>query len=156
MLRWTGTLVWLVALAGCNCDWKAAQLPNRAEPRAFEGRGFSATIRADVRHSADTPEQGVTLYDFHVGSMPLLFVYAGDNAGYPHFNWPGAGEEKQALPSGLTARCRSAEHKDGKARECLIALSKQSPQQLLVFYEKLSDQWAGVADAIVESIKPRP
>ena len=150
MVRTIGTLLWLFALAGC----KAAQEPNRAEAREFDGRGFSATIRADVLHNAETPENGVTLYDFHVGSMPLLFVYAGDNAGYPHFNWPAASEVQQALASGLSARCRTAEHKDGKARECLIALSKQSPKQLLVFYEKLTDHWAGVADAIIESIQP--
>ena len=155
MLRWIGTLLCLVVLwawSGC----KEAQEPNRAEPRAFDGGGFQATIRADVLHNTETPERGVTLYDFHVGSMPLMFVYAGDNAGYPHFNWPAASEEQETLPSGLAARCRSAEHKDGKARECLIALSKQSPKQLLVFYEKLSDKWAGVADAIIASIKPSP
>jgi hypothetical protein len=146
-----GALLWVLAAVGCT----PLQEPNRAEPRAFEGDSFSATIRRDVLHSVESPERGVTLYDFHVGSMPLLFVYAGDNAGYPHFNWPGTSDEQQTLASGLSARCRSAQNKDGKARECLIALSKQSPKQLLVFYEKLPDHWASVADAIIASIEPK-
>lgn len=143
----------LCLLAASSC--KEAQVPDRTEARSFEGKGFSATIRRDVLHSVESPERGVTLYDFHVGSMPLLFVYAGDNAGYPHFNWPGMGDEQRTLPSGLLARCRESAKKDGKARECLIALSKQSPKQLLVFYEKLTDHWAGVADAIIDSIEPK-
>src|ERR1700712_2488654 len=132
-----GTLLWLLTALSCS----AVKEPNRSEPRAFEGHGFSATIRLDILYNVEAPEQGVTLYDFHVGSMPLLFVYAGDNAGYPHFNWPHSSEEQQGLRAGLSARCRSAEHKDGKARECLIALSKQSPKQLLGFYEKLTEHW---------------
>jgi hypothetical protein len=128
--------------------------PSRSEPRPFEGRGFSATIRRDVRHSAETPTHGVTLYDFHVGSLPLLFVYTGDDAGYPHFSWAADREAEQTLPSGLKAHCRFAETSDGRARECLIALSKTSPKQVMVFYEKLPAKWADVADEIIESIEP--
>jgi len=106
-----------------------------------------------VRHSAQTPTKGVTLYDFHVGSMPLLFVYAGDDAGYPHFGWAADREAEQTLPSGLKAHCRFAETSDGRARECLITLSKTSPKQVMVFYEKLPAKWADVADEIIESIE---
>jgi hypothetical protein len=148
---------WLTAMVvglhsfGCNL----VPEPDRTEPRAFDGLGFSATIRRDVLSNAETPEPGVTLYDFHVGSRQLLFLYAGDSAGYPHFSWAADREQEQTLASGLAAHCRFAESAQGRARECLIKLSPRSPKQLLAFYEKLPDKWANVADAIIESIQAR-
>ena len=129
--------------------------PDRAQPRQFDGDGFTATLRRDVRSSTQTPEYGVTLYDFHIGSLPLLFMYVGDQAGYPHFGWAAKREQQQTLRSGLWAHCRYAELEAGQARECLIVLSKESPQQLMVFYDKLPAKWAKVADAIIDSIAPR-
>jgi hypothetical protein len=151
--RWLRLTFSLVSLLCVGCS--LVPEPSRSEPRAFEGRGFSATIRRDVLSNEDSPTQGVTLYDFHVGSLPLLFVYAGDDAGYPHFSWAADREEHVTLHSGLSAHCRYAEADQGRARECLIELSKRSPKQLLVFYEKLSPKWAGVADAIIDSIRAR-
>ena len=148
---WLRLSALVVCLLGFGC---MPRPPSRSEPRPFEGRGFSATIRRDVRHSAGTPTHGVTLYDFHVGSLPLLFLYTGDNAGYPHFSWAADGEAEQTLPSGLKAHCRYAEREDGLARECLITLSKSSPKQILAFYDKLPAKWAEVADEIIESIRP--
>ena len=130
--------------------------PSRSEPRPFEGHGFRATVRRDVLSNAESPSEGVTLYDFHVGSLPLLFMYAGDRAGYPHFSWTPDREADQTLPSGLKARCRFAETERGFARECLISLSKTSPKQILAFYDKLPSKWAHVADKIIESIAPAP
>ena len=149
---WLRLSALLVCLHSFGCRPEG---PARSEPRPFEGRGFSATIRRDVLHSSETPTKGVTLYDFHVGSLPLLFLYAGDDAGYPHFSWAADREAEQTLRSGLKAHCRFAETSEGRARECLITLSKTSPKQILAFYEKLPAKWAKVADAIIESIEPR-
>lgn len=150
LLQVTG---WVIGLQCLGCD--LVPEPSRSEPRAFEGHGFSATIRRDVLSNVETPAAGVTLYDFHVGSRPLLFLYVGDDAGYPHFSWAAEAEQDQTLPSGLSAHCRSAQTESGRARECLIALSKRSPKQILAFYEKLPPEWASVADKIIESVKPR-
>lgn len=140
----------LYSLSACH----APPEPNRAEPRAFDGRWFTATIRRDVLSNEVTPTRGVTLYDFHVGSLPLLFAYVGDHAGYPHYGWAADREEQERLPSGLRAHCRYAVSQQGRARECLIALSERSPKQLMVFYDQLSSQWANAADAIIASIAP--
>jgi hypothetical protein len=82
-----------------------------------------------------------------------LFIYVGDEAGYPHFSWAAKREQQLALPSGLWAHCRYAELDSGQARECLVVRSKTSPRQLLVFYDKLPPKWAKVADAIIDSIE---
>jgi hypothetical protein len=152
MKRFIGALLCLV---GAGCDLKLVPVPDRTEPESFEGKGFTATLRRDVLHNAETPTNGVTLYDFHVGSMPLLFMYSGDTAGYPHFGWAADREASEKLPSGLPAHCRYSEKGEGKARECLITLSKHSPKQLLVFYEKLPAKWSKVADEIIASVEPR-
>jgi hypothetical protein len=112
-------------------------------------------VRRDVLSNVENPAKGVTLYDFHVGSRQLFFLYVGDDAGYPHFSWAADREAEHTLPSGLKAHCRYAESPDGQARECLIALSTHSPKQILVFYEKLPANWASVADGIIDSIEPR-
>jgi hypothetical protein len=150
LFRITGVVVWLHS-AGCAL----VPEPSRSEPRTFAGRGFRATVRRDVLNSTETPTKGVTLYDFHVGSLPLLFLYEGDDAGYPHFSWAADREEQETIASGLKMHCRYAESAQGRARECLIELSKQSPKQILAFYEKLPAKWANVADAIIGSIQPQ-
>ena len=147
--RLTATVLCLHSV-GCS-----PQVPSRSEPRAFEGQAFRATIRRDVLSNQDSPAPGVRLYDFHVGSRPLLFLYVGDHAGYPHFAWAADRETEQVLRSGLKAHCRYVEAPSGRARECLIELSKRSPQQILAFYENLPAKWASVADGIIESIEPR-
>lgn len=146
-------MVWDLVIVGCGCS--AVPEPDRTEPRPFEGHGFRATVRLDVLSNVDTPVPGVTLYDFHVGSRPLLFVYVGDKAGYPHFGWDADREERLVLPSGLRAHCRYRRSGRERARECLIALSESSPKQLMLFYEKLPKKWSRVADGIIESIAPR-
>jgi hypothetical protein len=151
VLQLTAMALWLL---GAGCD--LVPEPDRTEPRVFDGRGFKATIRRDVLNSSETPQPGVTLHDFHVGSMPLLFIYEGDDAGYPHFSWAADREEAQQLTSGLQGHCRYAETDKGRARECLIQLSKRSPKQLMAFYEKLPDKWADVADAIIDSVAAKP
>lgn len=148
-LLWLSALVMCLQSVGCNPE------PARDAPRPFEGREFRATIRRDVLHNSHVPTPGVTLYDFHVGSLPLLLVYVGDQAGYPHFGWAADREGKHTLRSGLKGHCRVAQRPEGRARECLIALSETSPKQLMIFYEKLSPEWADVADAIIESIEPK-
>ena len=152
MLRVLRLTCWVMSLLCFGCRGLVPE-PSRSEPRPFEGHGFSATIRRDVLTNEDSPTPGVTLYDFHVGSRPLLFLYAGDNAGYPHFSWAADREDTLTLPSGLSAHCRYAESAEGRARECLIALSKRSPKQLMVFYEKLPPEWASVADGIIDSVR---
>ena len=153
MLRVLRLMCWVMGLGCLGCS--LVPEPSRSEPRPFEGRGFSATIRRDVLTNEESPAPGVTLYDFHVGSRQLLFLYAGDDAGYPHFSWAADREQRVVLRSGLSAHCRYAESAEGKARECLIQLSKRSPKQLMVFYEKLPAEWASVADAIIESVSAR-
>lgn len=148
---WLRLAAMVVCLYSVGCRPEG---PSRSEPRPFEGKGFRATVRRDVLSNVESPMNGVTLYDFHVGSLPLLFLYAGDDAGYPHFSWAADRETEQTLPSGLKAHCRYAETAEGRARECLITLSKRSPKQILAFYEKLSPKWAQVADGIIESIAP--
>jgi len=151
-MRWQERLAWLLslgALAGCG----PAQ-PDRTAPQAFEGRGFRATLRKDVLHNTITPQPGVTLYDFHVGSKPLLLVYVGDKPGYPRFAWRPEREEELALPSGLHGQCRAAQTEHGRARECLITLGRSSPRALHVSYEALGPDWVEVADGIIASVAP--
>jgi hypothetical protein len=150
VLQVTCSGMWLLCF-GCSL----VPEPLRSEPRTFEARDFTATIRRDVMTNEESPTPGVTLYDFHVGSRPLLFLYAGDDAGYPHFSWAADREQDLTLSSGLSAHCRYAESAEGRARECLIELSKRSPKQLMVFYEKLPAEWASVADAIIQSVRAR-
>lgn len=153
MLRVFRLMCWVISLCCFGCS--LVPEPARSEPRPFQGRGFSMTIRRDVLSNEESPTPGVTLYDFHVGSRQLLFIYVGDDAGYPHFSWAADREQNLTLHSGLSAHCRYAESAEGRARECLIALSKRSPKQLMVFYEKLPTVWADIADAIIESIRAR-
>jgi hypothetical protein len=149
---WLRLSALLVCLHSFGCRPEG---PSRSEPRPFTGKGFSATVRRDVRSSVESPTKGVTLYDFHVGSLPLLFLYEGDDAGYPHFSWAADREAEQTLASGLKAHCRFSETDNGRARECLITLSQHSPKQILAFYEKLPAKWADIADGIIESIQPQ-
>jgi hypothetical protein len=141
----------LVPLLACS----GMKEPDRSRPVHYDGRGFSATLRMDVSSNAVTPTPGVTLYDFHVGSRALLFMYVGDRPGYPHFSWAPEQATDLQLPSGLTAHCRSAQGDRGTARECLIDLAQISPRKLHVWYDELEPKWARAADVIIESIKPR-
>ena len=140
----------LVVASGCR------PLPDRSAPQPYEGRGFSATLRKDVLSNAVSPEPGVTLYDFHVGSQQILFAYLGDKPGYPRFGGAALVEEDVRLRSGLKAHCRTIKAERGRSRECLIVLSRQSPRKLHAFYAELGDEWATIADGIVESIAARP
>jgi hypothetical protein len=109
----------------------------------------------DVSDNRATPTPGVTLYDFHVGSLPLLFMVEGDRPGYPHFGWKPEHEEDSTLASGLRAHCRSAHSGDHASRECLITLGPQSPKQLHVWYEQLTAPSSRFADDIIDSIAPK-
>ena len=129
--------------------------PDRGAPQVYQGRGFTATLRKDVRSNAMTPEPSVTLYDFHIGSMPILFLYAGDKPGYPRYAGSPQSEQDVRLPSGLEAHCRVMKAERGRTRECLISLSQRSPKQLHAFYSELEPHWASVADAIIQSFTPR-
>ena len=142
---------WLV-LVGCG----GPSEPDRAAPQSFAGRGFTATVRKDVLHNAVTPEPGVTLYDFHIGSQPILFLYLGDRPGYPRYTWKPQQEQDETLPSGLRAHCRAARSDGAHARECLITLATRSPRQLHAFYDKLTPEWAAVSDAIIQSLAAGP
>ena len=129
--------------------------PDRGAPQGYQGRGFSATLRKDVRSNVMTPEPSVTLYDFHVGSLQILFMYAGDKPGYPRYGGAAESEQDVQLPSGLEAHCRIMKAERGRTRECLISLPQGSPKQLHAFYSELEPKWASVADAIIESLAPR-
>ena len=142
---------WLL-LAACGGPAE----PDRAAPQSFTGRGFTATVRKDVLHNAVTPEPGVTLYDFHIGSQPILFLYLGDRPGYPRYTWKPQREQDETLPSGLRAHCRAARSDGAHARECLITLGASSPRQLHAFYDALTPEWAAVSDAIIHSLAARP
>jgi hypothetical protein len=147
-------LLWLFGLSlFAACAWP--QEPDRTAPLPYQGRGFSATLRKDVSSNAMTPEPSVTLYDFHIGSQPILFIYVGDKPGYPRFPGPAQSEEDVRLPSGLQAHCRSLKVEQGRSGECLIALSPSSPKQLHAFYDSLEPQWANISDAITQSVAPR-
>ncbi|MEY4576036.1 MAG: hypothetical protein RL701_739 [Pseudomonadota bacterium] len=141
----------LAALLGCD----AFAEPDRAAPQRYEGRGFSATLRKDVSTNSLTPKPDVTLYDLHVGSLPLLFIYVGDRPGFPHFAAAPVSEDSDVLESGLGALCRKQKPAGGQARECLIELSETSPTHLHIWYEKLDATWAKAADRIIASIEPR-
>lgn len=147
----SGLGVWACLLVACG----GPQEPDRSAPQAFEGRGFSATVRKDVLHNAVTPEPGVTLYDLHIGSQPILFLYVGDRPGYPRYKQPPDREEDLQLPSGLSAHCRASHTAAGRARECLITLGTRSPARLHAFYDALTPEWASVSDAIIQSLAPR-
>jgi hypothetical protein len=135
----------LVSIASCA----ASQEPDRHAPRTFRGNGFALTIRKDVLYNAISPTPGVTLYDFHIGSQPLLFAYAGDKPGYPHF--AGAPEREEALETstGLSGTCRETSGN----RECLIKLGDDSPKQLHVWYEKLDPGQRATANHIIQSAR---
>lgn len=129
--------------------------PDRTAPQSYQGKGFSATLRKDVLSNAISPEPGVTLYDFHIGSQPVLFAYVGDKPGYPRFAGAPQAEEDMKLASGLDAHCRIMKAPHGRSRECLIALSDSSPKKLHAFYDALDPEWANVADALIQSFAPR-
>ena len=140
-MRWAFAALCLVAC-------QASREPDRFAPREFAGRGFRLTIQEDVLSNTVKPAPGVALYDFHVGSTPLLFAYAGDAPGWPHF--PGAPEHDENITTsaGLHAHCRNV----GEARECLIDLGDKTPQKLHLWYEKLDAAMAKRADAIIDSV----
>jgi hypothetical protein len=144
-------LLWLVGTLTCQCVTE----PDRTAPVAYDGRGFSATLRKDVSSNAMPEHDGVTLYDFHVGSMPLVFMYAGDRPGYPHFAWTQPQTADLKLASGLSGQCRSMRVEQGISRECLIDLSRKTPKQLHVWYDQLTSDWSQAADRIIASIEPR-
>jgi hypothetical protein len=145
VMRWLLAAVWLgSSLLACQ----ASREPDRFAPREFAGRGFRMTIQADVLSNTIKPAPGVSLYDFHVGSTPILFAYAGDTPGWPHFAGAPEHADDSTLSTGLSARC----HSIGNARECLIALGDKSPQKLHVWYEKLDGAMAKRADAIIDSV----
>lgn len=129
----------------------ACSEPDRSAPKRFDGYGFSLTLRKDILTSAEEPTPGVHLYDFHVLSMPFLFLYVGDKPGYPHFAAQPQEETDEALASGLSAHCRRSRG----ARECLITLSDHSPKQLHIWYEHLDAQWVKAADTVIMSLRPR-
>lgn len=142
--------MWLVSLCACE-EWRE---PDRTKPLPFKGHGFRAQLRMDVSTNKLEPAPGVTLYDFHVGSMPLFIAYVGDQPGFPHFAFTPEHETDKPLASGLRAHCRGAQQAKGAARECLITLSDHSPKQLHVWYEDLAPRWAEVADRIIASVQP--
>jgi hypothetical protein len=149
--RWRAAALGLCLLSACV----GPTLPDRSAPQAYEGRAFSAMLRKDVLSNAVSPEPGVTLYDFHVGSQQILFASVGDKPGYPRFGGAVLAEEDLHLPSGLTAHCREMKVERGRSRECLITLSQRSPKKLHAFYAELEPKWASVADGIMLSIAPR-
>lgn len=149
--RWFARMLGFSLLVACG----GPPEPDRSAPQKYEGRGFSATLRKDVLSNAVSPEAGVTLYDFHVGSQQILFAYVGDKPGYPRFAGPALIDEDLRLPSGLDAHCRTLKAQRGKSRECLIKLSRTSPRKLHAFYAELGEEWARIADGIVESIAAR-
>lgn len=130
-----------------SCD--ASKEPDRRAPRTFRGNGFALTIRKDVLYNAISPAPGITLYDFHIGSQPLLFAYAGDKPGFPHF--AGAPEHEAALETrgGLSGSCRDTA--DG--HECLFRLGDDSPKQLHLWYERLDPGLRETADRIIASAR---
>jgi hypothetical protein len=123
--------------------------------RIYKGFGFSAALPSDVLVNAGSPGEGFKLYDFHVGSRPLLFAYVGDRPNAPHFKWPGAVVDKE-LSSGLQGTCRLQKSQDATSRECLFRLSEDYPQKLHIWYEKLNDDAKQVADKIVDSLAAIP
>ena len=149
--RWLARLFGFSLLIACV----GPQLPDRSAPQVYEGRGFSVVVRKDVLSNAVSPEPGVTLYDFHVGSQQILFAYVGDKPGYPRFGGAALVEEDLRLASGLEAHCRSVKAERGRSRECLVTLSRGSPGKLHAFYAELGEEWAAVADGIVQSVAAR-
>jgi hypothetical protein len=135
----------VISIASCG----ASQEPDRHAPSTFRGNGFALTIRKDVLYNAISPTPGVTLYDFHIGSQPLLFAYVGDKPGYPHFAGAPERERELELSSGLHATCRET----SASRECLIALGDDSPKKLHVWHEKLEPRLRDTADSIIESAR---
>jgi hypothetical protein len=138
---------WVLA-ALCLVACQASREPDRLAPREFAGRGFRMTIQADVLSNTIKPTPGVALYDFHIGSTPLLFAYAGDQPGWPHFAGVPERDENITTSSGLHAHCRTL----GGAHECLIELGDKTPQKLHVWYDKLDAPLAKRAEAIIDSV----
>ena len=152
-MRAPTSLVWLL-WAGVVTACAAGKEPDRAAPQAFQGRGFRALLRKDVLHNTLTPAPGVTLYDFHIGSQPLLIVHVGDRPGYPRYDFRADHEEDLQLASGLSGHCRAATSEHGSARECLFALGPETPRHLHAFYEALGPERAKLADGVIQSFAP--
>lgn len=144
-MRLLAAALCVTSIASCG----ASQEPDRHAPRAFRGKGFELTIRKDVLFNEISPIPGVTLYDFHIGSQPLLFAYAGDKPGFPHFGGAPEHEEVLETRSGLSGTCRDV----GEGHECLITLGDDSPKKLHVWYEKLDPGMRKTADRIIASAR---
>lgn len=140
-----------MCLGLCLAACQASREPDRFAPREFAGRGFRMTIQADVLSNTVNPVVGVTLYDLHIGSTALLFVFAGDAPRWPHFAAASERDERITTAGGLSAQCRNLRD----ARECLITLGDESPQKLHVWYSKLNAAMAKRADAIIDSVSTR-
>lgn len=150
-------LVWLTACVGlvllAACDRGKGYVRGRI--RIYKGFGFSAALPSDVRANDGNPAQDTHLYDFHVGSRPLLFAYVGNAPNAPHFKWSGAVVDTE-LHSGLQGTCRTKQSSAGLSRECLFRLSDDFPQKLHIWYENLDDSASRVADAVVDSLEAVP
>jgi hypothetical protein len=152
---WLGIVirVALVLLAACSPGkgYESGRI------RIYEGLGFTARLRSEVLVNAASPGEGFRLYDFHVGSRPLLFAYVGNQPNAPHFKWPGEIVDTE-LKSGLQGTCRLRREQASSrvSRECLFTLGDEFPQKLHIWYEKLDDDSRQMADAIVESLATAP
>jgi hypothetical protein len=118
----------------------------------FQGRAFTASLRQDVLTNTLTPTPGVTLYDFHVGSRPIFFIYVGDSPGWPHFAWVPDEEIAFESSGGLSGKCRRKQTASGTSRECIFQLGDESPKLLHVWYEDLDKTTTALSETILTSL----
>jgi hypothetical protein len=145
--RALGLVVVLLAAVGCV---KNAEL---GHSKTYQGLGFTVVLRSEVLANADSPGEDSRLYDFHVGSHPLLFAYVGDHPGAPHFSWPGDGVNV-VLKSGLTGLCRRQHDSNARrtSRECVFRLGDEFPQLLHIWYDSLDAGLQRTADGTIDSL----
>ena len=124
-----------------------------AHPHLYRGFGFTAMLRPEVLSSADNPGDGFWLYDFHVGSRPLMFAYAGDQPNVPHFTW-NAPQLATNLKSGVRGICKQLRdaNKGRASRECVFDLGRQTPRHLHLWYDSLDATLQRTADEAIGSI----
>ena len=151
LCSWLRVSASILALAAWSCT-KNSEI---GHSHTYVGVGFTMVLRPEVLSNADSPGEDFRLYDFHVGSHPLLFAYAGNRPNHPHFSWSAPSIDTE-LESGLRGKCRSRRDPrgTGMSRECLFDLGHENPSRLHIWYENLDPKLMKTADLAIASIAP--